>query len=72
MAKGLQPGPCGGELQPIWVTEPNCSKITMSLEGSTRDPFPKEEQGQQGGQAGTQIFGGWKGGEGTVKRKNGL
>lgn len=40
---GLQPGPCGGELQPIWVTEPNCSKITMSLEGSTRDPFPKEE-----------------------------
>jgi len=40
---GLQPGPCGGELQPIWVTEPNCSKITMSLEGSTRDPFPKED-----------------------------
>lgn len=40
---GVQPGPCGGELQPIWVTEPNCSKITMSLEGSTRDPFPKED-----------------------------
>ena len=40
---GLQPGPCGGELQPIWVTEPNCSKITMSLEHSTREPFPKED-----------------------------
>ena len=39
---GLQPGPCGGELQPIWVTEPGCSKITLSLENSTREPFPKE------------------------------
>eukprot|EP00438_Fugacium_kawagutii_P030815 Skav229505 [mRNA] locus=scaffold2455:231082:234181:- [translate_table: standard] len=36
-------GPCGGELQPIWVSEPNCSKITLSLEGSARDPFPKED-----------------------------
>ena len=40
---GLQPGPCGGELQPIWVSEPGCSKLTMSLEGSTRSPFPKDE-----------------------------
>ena len=50
---GVQPGPCGGELQPIWVTEPNCSKITMSLEGSTRDPFPKEARGRE-------VLGRWK------------
>ncbi|CAK9011482.1 unnamed protein product [Durusdinium trenchii] len=40
---GLSPGPCGGELQPIWVTEPGCSKITMSFEGTSREPFPKED-----------------------------
>ncbi|CAL1164740.1 unnamed protein product [Cladocopium goreaui] len=51
LLRGVQPGPCGGELQPIWVTEPNCSKITMSLEGSTRDPFPKEARGREDGHA---------------------
>mmetsp|Transcript_3508 Transcript_3508/g.8733 ORF Transcript_3508/g.8733 Transcript_3508/m.8733 type:complete len:650 (+) Transcript_3508:177-2126(+) len=40
---GLQPGPCGGEMQPIWVTEPAHGKITLSLEGSSRSPFPKED-----------------------------
>lgn len=40
---GLRPGSCGGDLQPIWVSEPGCSKITISLEGSARSPFPKEE-----------------------------
>ncbi|CAE8588572.1 unnamed protein product, partial [Polarella glacialis] len=40
---GLQPGVCGGELQPIWVTEPGCSKVTLSLEGCSRTPFPKDE-----------------------------
>eukprot|EP00928_Gymnodinium_smaydae_P080406 TRINITY_DN64104_c0_g1_i1.p1 TRINITY_DN64104_c0_g1~~TRINITY_DN64104_c0_g1_i1.p1 ORF type:complete len:661 (-),score=155.89 TRINITY_DN64104_c0_g1_i1:64-2046(-) len=40
---GLRPGPSGGELQPVWVTEPGCSKVTISLDGSARSPFPKEE-----------------------------
>mmetsp|Transcript_64389 Transcript_64389/g.119713 ORF Transcript_64389/g.119713 Transcript_64389/m.119713 type:complete len:650 (+) Transcript_64389:177-2126(+) len=40
---GLQPGRCGGEMQPIWVTEPAHGKITMSLDGSSRSPFPKED-----------------------------
>lgn len=40
---GLRPGPAGGELQPIWVNEPGCSKVTISLEGSARNPFPKDE-----------------------------
>mmetsp|Transcript_71018 Transcript_71018/g.154361 ORF Transcript_71018/g.154361 Transcript_71018/m.154361 type:complete len:653 (+) Transcript_71018:143-2101(+) len=41
---GLRPGLCGGDLQPVWVTEPGCAKISISLEGSSRTPFPKEEQ----------------------------
>jgi len=41
---GLRPGPCGGEMQPLWVTEPGHAKITMNLEGSTRSPFPKEDE----------------------------
>ena len=40
---GLQPGPCGGELQTIWQNEPGCTKLTMSLEGTKRAPFPKDE-----------------------------
>lgn len=31
------------ELQPIWVTEPGCSKLTLNLESSVRTPFPKED-----------------------------
>ncbi|CAJ1390074.1 unnamed protein product [Effrenium voratum] len=42
---GVRPGPCGGELQPIWVSEPGCSKLTMSLETSTREPFKEECHG---------------------------
>lgn len=40
---GLRPGACGGELQPVWVTEPGIAKVTISIEGSSRTPFPKEE-----------------------------
>mmetsp|Transcript_10053 Transcript_10053/g.29712 ORF Transcript_10053/g.29712 Transcript_10053/m.29712 type:complete len:673 (-) Transcript_10053:35-2053(-) len=40
---GLRPGPSGGEMQPVWVAEPGNGKITMSLDGSSRSPFPKEE-----------------------------
>jgi len=39
---GLRPGPCGGDMQPIWVTEPGNGKITISLDGSSRSPFPKD------------------------------
>jgi len=41
---GLRPGPCGGEMQPLWVTEPGHAKLTISLESSTRSPFPKEDE----------------------------
>merc|ERR1719188_2810102 len=40
---GLRPGPAGGELQPVWVTEPGIAKVTISLGSSSRSPFPKDE-----------------------------
>lgn len=40
---GLRPGPCGGELQPLWATEPDQGKVTVSLEGCAR-ALPKDEQ----------------------------
>jgi len=40
---GLRPGPCGGELQPVWVTEPGNAKITLSLENCSRPNMQKEE-----------------------------
>jgi tryptophanyl-tRNA synthetase len=41
---GLRPGRCSAELQPVWVTEPGCSKLTLNLDGCARKPFPKDEQ----------------------------
>jgi len=40
---GLRPGPSGGELQPIWVTEPGCSKVNIGLDGCTREGLAKDE-----------------------------
>lgn len=40
---GLRPGTCGGEMQPLWVTEPGHAKVTISLDGCTRSPFPKDD-----------------------------
>lgn len=41
---GVRPGPCGGDLQPVWVTEPGHAKVTIGLDSSCRSPFPKAEQ----------------------------
>lgn len=40
---GLRAGSCGGDMQPLWVTQPNNSKITVSLEASSRSPFPAKD-----------------------------
>eukprot|EP00931_Biecheleriopsis_adriatica_P117698 TRINITY_DN93193_c0_g1_i1.p1 TRINITY_DN93193_c0_g1~~TRINITY_DN93193_c0_g1_i1.p1 ORF type:complete len:695 (-),score=177.21 TRINITY_DN93193_c0_g1_i1:33-2018(-) len=41
---GLKLAAAGGDLQPIWVNEPGCSKVTVSADDSSRSPFPKEDQ----------------------------
>lgn len=41
---GTRPGRCGAELQPVWVNEPGCSKVTLSLDGCARTPFPRDQQ----------------------------
>eukprot|EP00929_Paragymnodinium_shiwhaense_P108723 TRINITY_DN75058_c0_g1_i1.p1 TRINITY_DN75058_c0_g1~~TRINITY_DN75058_c0_g1_i1.p1 ORF type:complete len:663 (-),score=201.17 TRINITY_DN75058_c0_g1_i1:122-2110(-) len=41
---GLKPGVAGGDLQPIWVTEEGCSKVTIALDGSSRTPFPQKDE----------------------------
>jgi len=40
---GLRPGPCGADMQPIWVSEPGNGKVSFSLDGSSRSPFPAKD-----------------------------
>jgi len=40
---GLRPGPCGGEMQPVWVNEPGNAKLTLSFENCSRPNMQKEE-----------------------------
>jgi tryptophanyl-tRNA synthetase len=40
---GFQPGPSGGELQPVWVNEPGFSKVTMLVQGCKRSLSKDDE-----------------------------
>uniref|UniRef100_A0A7S3K5D9 tryptophan--tRNA ligase n=1 Tax=Aureoumbra lagunensis TaxID=44058 RepID=A0A7S3K5D9_9STRA len=41
---GLLPSSTAVSIQPTWVTDAGTAKLTMSLDGSRRHPFPKESE----------------------------